>query len=98
MNLLHVVLELTRSEGFDAVLGTLEAAAPVSLAEAGQLRSFAASGQTSVLLLRETATRSNEGPLSPCSDPPIGSVSGRWVGGMGLRAVRCPPLERGGWP
>ena len=55
-DLLRVVLELTRSEGFDAVLATLDATASVSLAEAGQLRSFAAASQTSVLALRESAS------------------------------------------
>ena len=55
-DLLCVVLELTRSEGFDAVLATLDATASVSLAEAGQLRSFAAASQTSVLALRESAS------------------------------------------
>jgi hypothetical protein len=51
---LPAVLELTRSDGFDAVLASLDASTPISLAEAGQLRSFAASNQTAVLVLRPT--------------------------------------------
>ena len=78
--LLHVVLELTRSEGFAAVLGSLEAAAPVSLAEAGQLRSFAASAQTSVLLLREAAPHGGEASL-PLTDTRLRIEHARWLWG-----------------
>lgn len=76
--ILHVVLELTRSQGFTAVLASLDAAAPVSLAEAGQLRSFAASAQTSVLLLREAAPHGEEAPL-PLTDTRLRIEHARWL-------------------
>ncbi len=84
-DLLRVVLELTRSEGFDAVLATLDATASVSLAEAGQLRSFAAASQTSVLALREGASSTR----SPFERPAPSTAEG-----AGVRASPLSPWER----
>jgi len=93
-DIFHVVAELTRSDGFDAVLTAVDATTHVSLAEAGQLRAFASAAQTSVLLLRdapppplphlpntERAGMRVSGPLSPGSDaPPVDGRHGRGEG------------------
>ena len=98
-DLLRVVLELTRSEGFDAVLATLDATASVSLAEAGQLRSFAAASQTSVLALCESASSTlspwdragvRVSPLSPWEGPAPPQDSGQALIAAEGAGVRVP--------
>ncbi len=78
-DLLRVVLELTRSEGFDAVLACLDARDTVSLAEAGQLRSFVGSAQTTVLLLRTSADARDDPAVLPLADTRVQITGHDWL-------------------
>ena len=81
-DLLHAVSDLTRSEGFDAVLAIADADLRVSLADAGQLRGFAAAAQTSVLVLREDGSLKRRAPAVatlPLNDARLRVEGHRWL-------------------
>lgn len=78
-DLLRVVLELTRSEGFDAVITCLDPHATVSLAEASQLRSFVRSAQTTVLLLRTSADARNDTAALPLAETRVRITNHNWL-------------------
>ena len=93
-NFFHVIRELTRCGGFDAILGLLGKATCVSLAEAGQLRSFAHEARTAVLLIHDA--KPEQGPRFPLADTRL-RVAGRtwlWDDGELSGQCLCVDMER----
>ena len=78
-DLLRVVLELTRSEGFDAVIACLNTRDTVSLAEAGQLLSFVGSAQTTVLLMRTAADARDDTAALPLAETRVRITNHDWL-------------------
>ena len=75
----RVVLELTRSDGFDAILACLDARTTISMAGASQLRNFMGSAHTTVLFLRTAPDAYNPTAAIPMADTRVQITSHKWL-------------------